>query len=84
MAKRRRGQYIVGEGADFRVKNNHDGYGYVHELVMNNWYVVHAHTGKILGQYASYELAAKLAIGLDKTDQEKLNKEIENILTTNE
>ncbi len=80
MAKRKKGQYILGQGKDFTVKLPSNGIGYCIELEPDWWYVVHAPTGKIVGYYANEELAVNLAIGSDLKDRKELDKQMENVI----
>jgi hypothetical protein len=73
------GQYIVGQGKDFKVKPNKTHYGFDKMLISDRWYIVHI-TGKVLGNYDNETFASNLAKGLDKRDQLKLSEEIEKIL----
>ena len=83
MAKRRRGHYVVGNGADFQLKRDPTVYGYFgydRTLDPKRYYVVHAPTGKIVGHYEHEELAISLAIGLDRGNKKKLADEMEKVL----
>lgn len=73
------GQYIVGQGKDFKVKPAKTHYGYDKTLTPDSWYIVHI-TGKVLGMYANEMFAQTLAIGLDKRDQKILADEMDRIL----
>lgn len=73
------GQYIVGQGKDFSIKENKSGYGFDNSLDPNQWYIVHI-TGKIIGAYINKEWANNLAIGLDRRDRLRLADEMERIL----
>ena len=73
------GQYIVGQGKDFRVKPNKTHYGIDKMLIQDAWYVVHI-TGQILGTYTDETLATILAKGLDGRDRMELSEEIEQML----
>jgi len=73
------GQYIVGLGKDFRVKQNQAHYGFDKTLIPDAWYIVHI-TGKVLGCYTDEFLATNLAKGLDKRDQKRLSDEMDKIL----
>lgn len=80
MAKKKCGQYVIGLGIDFKMKKESSGYGYDTTLIPNNYYVVHASTGKILGAYAEESKAITLAVGLDKRDHNTLASEMEKVL----
>ena len=73
------GQYIVGKGNEFKVKENKIHYGYEKSLEPEMYYIVHI-TGKVLGMYNNETFATNLAMGLDKRDQKILSDEIEKIL----
>jgi len=73
------GQYIVGQGKDFKVKPNKTHYGFDKTLEPETWYIVHI-TGKVLGLYANEMFATTLATGLDKRDQKRLADEMDRIL----
>lgn len=73
------GQYIVGQGKDFKVKEPKTHYGYDKRLEPELWYIVHI-TGKVLGVYNNETFATSLATGLDKRDQKKLADEMDRIL----
>lgn len=80
MAKRKRGQYILGQGKDFTIKLPSNGIGFFRELEPNWWYVIHAPTGKIVGQYIDEDLAIKLTIGSDLKDKKTLQDEMEKVI----
>ena len=73
------GQYIVGQGKDFKMKKNKTHYGYDRTLDPEAWYIVHI-TGRVLGVYANETFAISLATGLDKRDHNKLAAEMDRIL----
>ena len=78
--RKKAGNYIVGNGTDFKIDRPSNGYGYDHELNGEMYYVVHGQTGKILGRYNDEHLAIQLAKGLHATDKKKLSDEMDKVL----
>lgn len=69
--KRKRGQYVVGQGCDFDNGNGLDA---------GHWYVIRAGDGKVMGAYEFEHFACQLAVALDKRDQKRLVEEMDRIL----
>ena len=75
------GNYIVGQGKDFTVKQVKSNFGYENQLIADEWYVVHV-TGKVIGCYAytNADMAHALAMGLEQRDLKLVAEEMEKVL----